>query len=177
MKYTAMLILLLVGGLSSKSVWAVDKVGDESGTKAADADCSRQDVDTADEMNFAEAIVECDQGATVLYDAESRRSFLKRRNLPEKVYEKRAASLDESMITGRKINGDNAGEGEAVHVPGAAFIIRESYSISAPDRALAALHRQMATYCPRGWEKDREWSSPAGNQYFLHFEFTCSAEE
>ena len=161
--------------LSLVFVWsvfsAVSVLANEE--KPGETDCSRDAVDMADDINFADSIVDCSPEATVLYDPESRKTFFQRSGLPEKVYEKRAESLEARANT-----SDSASQlEESVHMPGAAFIIRARYSITAPYQALSQLHQDMATYCPLGWEKDREWTSPVENDYYLHYEFTCASPE
>ena len=39
--------------------------------------------------------------------------------------------------------------------------------------AIDVMHRKMAQQCPRGWQKQREWSVAVGGDYDLYFEFQC----
>lgn len=137
-----------------------------TGGDQSDPEC-RDGVDSADDMSFADAIVECDNQAVILYDAESRSNFLNRRKLPLKTYEKQAGTtVAEDILVD-----------QPVHVPGTTFVIRARYSIESPASALSALHQEMATYCPMGWDKDREWSTPVERDYYLHYQFTCADPE
>ena len=129
---------------------------------AAQVNCE-DSVDAADDMNFADNIIECNEEAVVIYDQESRQKFLNRKALPLKTYEKQQRDGASTAIVE-----------EPVHLPGTTFIIRAAYKLDAPQLALASLHQQMATYCPQGWELDRQWSRPIAADYYLHYEFTCA---
>ena len=122
-----------------------------------------ESVDAADDMNFAENIVECNEEAVVIYDQESRQKFLSRKDLPLKTYERQ-----------QRDGASTVAVDVPVHLPGTTFIIRAAYKLSAPQVALVSLHQQMATYCPQGWELDRQWSRPIAADYYLHYEFTCA---
>ncbi|MBQ0720836.1 MAG: hypothetical protein KBT88_10430 [Gammaproteobacteria bacterium] len=122
-----------------------------------------ESVDAADDMNFVDNIIECNEEAVIIYDQQSRQKFLTRKALPLKTYENQQRDGANSHIVE-----------EPVHLPGTTFIIRAAYKLNAPQQALAPLHQQMATYCPRGWELDRQWSQPVAADYYLHFEFTCA---
>lgn len=39
--------------------------------------------------------------------------------------------------------------------------------------ATEVLFRNMAKQCPKGWQKDREWSTPTTDGFLLHYEFHC----
>ena len=58
----------------------------EKSAPAVDFDCE-ESVDAADDMNFADNIIECNEEAVVIYDQESRQKFLSRKALPLKTYE------------------------------------------------------------------------------------------
>lgn len=122
-----------------------------------------ESVDAADDMNFADNIIECNEEAVIIYDQESRQKFLSRKALPLKTYEKQQRDGVNTTVVD-----------EPVHLPGTTFIIRAAYELKVPQKALASLHQQMATYCPQGWEVDRQWSSPIAAEYYLHYEFTCA---
>lgn len=142
---------------------ALAEEGNPSGISGKDKRCE-QSVDMADDMNFADRIVECDEDSVILYDAESRKKFMSRKQLPVKTFEKQQRTgMDATIISE-----------ERVHLPGASFIIRERYSLATPHEVLAPLHQQMATYCPLGWELEKQWSRPVGMDYYMHYEFSCA---
>ena len=114
-------------------------------------------------MNFADNIIECNEEAVIIYDQESHHKFLSRKALPLKTYEKQQRDGVSTAVVD-----------EPVHLPGTTFIIRSTYELKAPQKTLASLHQQMATYCPLGWALDRQWSSPIAAEYYLHYEFTCA---
>ncbi len=122
-----------------------------------------ESVDAADDMNFVDNIIECNEEAVIIYDKQSHKKFLTRKALPLKIYENQ--QRDEASAKTVE---------EPVHMQGTTFIIRAAYELKAPQKALASLHQQMATYCPLGWELDRQWSSPIAVDYYLHYEFTCA---
>lgn len=128
----------------------------------ADVNCE-ESVDAADDMDFVDNIIECNEEAVIIYDQESRQKFLSRKALPLKTYEKQQRDGASAAIVD-----------EPVHLPGTRFVIRAAYKLDAPQQALASLHQQMATYCPQGWALDRQWSRPVAANYYLHYEFTCA---
>ncbi|MDF1832660.1 MAG: hypothetical protein P1U52_09930 [Porticoccaceae bacterium] len=125
-----------------------------------------ENVDAADDMNFADNIIECNEEAVIIYDEASRQNFLNRNALPFKTYEKQ-----EGDVTGKAVVD------KSVHLAGTTFIIRAAYKLVAPQLALVSLHQQMATYCPQGWGLDKQWSRPTPEGYYLHYEFTCAEIE
>lgn len=129
---------------------------------AAGVNCE-ENVDAADDMNFADNIIECNEEAVIIYDQQSRHKFLSRKALPLKTYDKQQRDGASTAIVE-----------EPVHLPGTTFIIRAAYKLNSPQLALVSLHQQMATYCPHGWELDRQWSRPIAADYYLHYEFTCA---
>jgi len=128
----------------------------------AEVNCE-ESVDAADDMNFVDNIIECNEEAVIIYDQQSRQKFMSRKALPLSTYEKQQRNGESTVIIA-----------EPVHLPGTTFIIRTVYKLNAPQQALASLHQQMATYCPQGWALDRQWSRPIGTDYYLHYEFTCA---
>jgi len=134
--------------------------GDKNAT--AEVNCE-ESVDAADDMNFVDNIIECNDEAVIIYDKTSHKKFMTRKALPLKTYEKQQRSGATTQIVE-----------EPVHLPGTTFIIRSAYKLTAPQAALAPLHQQMATYCPYGWELERQWSRPVEAGYYLHYEFTCA---
>lgn len=46
-------------------------------------------------------------------------------------------------------------------------------STQSPTDATEVMFRNMAKQCPRGWQKDREWSTPTASGFLLHYEFHC----
>ncbi len=134
--------------------------GDESAP--AEVNCE-ESVDAADDMNFVDNIIECNEEAVIIYDRQSRQKFLSRKALPLSTYEKQQRDGASTSLVA-----------EPVHLPGTTFIIRAAYQLNAPQQGLASLHQQMATYCPQGWALDRQWSRPIAADYYLHYEFTCA---
>jgi hypothetical protein len=62
----------------------------------------------------------------------------------------------------------------------ASFEIYERYTLTRSDKTpysafyvIEALHTQMATQCPSGWNKVEEWSVSVESDYYLHYKFTC----
>ncbi|MEZ0122202.1 MAG: hypothetical protein AB9Q22_09950 [Candidatus Reddybacter sp.] len=135
---------------------------EDKSASVEDFNCE-ESVDAADDMNFVDNIIECNEEAVIIYDKQSHKKFLTRKALPLETYENQQRDGASAKIVE-----------EPVHLQGATFIIREVYGLSAPQKALASLHQQMATYCPFGWELDRQWSSPIAADYLLHYEFTCA---
>ena len=131
-------------------------------TSAEDFNCE-ESVDAADDMNFVDNIIECNEEAVIIYDKQSHKKFLTRKALPLKTYENQQRNGASAKVVK-----------EPVHIQGTTFIIRVAYELKAPQKALASLHQQMATYCPFGWALDRQWSSPMAAEYYLHYEFTCA---
>jgi len=127
-----------------------------------DLNCE-ESVDAADDMNFVDNIIECNEETVIIYDKQSHKKFLTRKALPLKTYENQQRDGASTKIVE-----------QPVHLQGTTFIIREAYELSAPQKTLASLHQQMATYCPLGWQLDRQWSSPIATDYYLHYEFTCA---
>ena len=135
-----------------------------SGDKSAPAEVNcEESVDAADDMNFVDNIIECNEEAVIIYDQQSRQKFLSRKALPLSTYEKQQRDGVSTAIVA-----------EPVHLPGTTFIIRAVYQLNAPQQALASLHQQMATYCPLGWALDRQWSRPIAADFYLHYEFSCA---
>lgn len=55
------------------------------------------------------------------------------------------------------------------------YNIREPFDLTnGPGNAINGLYRQMAKYCPNGWDKLAEWSEPSGTNYYLHYQFQCA---
>lgn len=50
---------------------------------------------------------------------------------------------------------------KSIHTPYSAFYVIEN------------LHKQMAKLCPQGWEKQREWSVAADDDFYMHYQFQC----
>ncbi|HBD13249.1 MAG TPA: hypothetical protein DCZ13_13950 [Porticoccaceae bacterium] len=167
-----------------------DAVGAKRVSEAPE--CSEH-VDMADDINFAGKIVECDNEPVLLYDPKSRQKFFSRRAPAVKIYkgEQKAKAdtadpgsvqdggflVEETVGTGvQPATGSSEGrigQREAVHVDGAVFITRAPFSAAKPQPALVQIYRDMMTYCPLGWQKEREWSEPAGADYHLYYEFSC----
>ena len=137
-----------------------------NGEKPVSAQECEEGVDGADDMNFVDNIIECSEEAVIIYDSSSRKQFMMRKDLPLKTFENQQRDGE---------NGDTAET--PVHLPGTRFVIRAVYKLSAPQEALAPLYQQLATYCPLGWELDRQWSRPAAEDYYMHFEFSCADTE
>ena len=135
---------------------------EEKSAPAQDFHCE-ESVDAADDMNFVDNIIECNEEAVIIYDKQSHKKFLTRKALPLKTYENQQRDGASAKVVE-----------EPVHLQGTTFIIRAAYELNAPQKALASLHQQMATYCPLGWALDRQWSSPIAAEYYLHYEFTCA---
>ncbi len=129
----------------------------------ATVDNCEESVDAADDMNFVDNIIECNEEAVFIYDQQSRQKFLSRKALPLSTYDKQQRDGVSTAIVA-----------EPVHLPGTTFIIRAVYQLNAPQQALASLHQQMATYCPLGWALDRQWSRPIAADFYLHYEFSCT---
>jgi len=59
------------------------------------------------------------------------------------------------------------------------FNIRERFSFSTDDtkltvtKAIDSLYRQMVELCPKGWEKNQEWTTSSEGDFFLYYEISC----
>jgi len=140
-------------------------------------DCGSPAVDQADDINFSDHIVECDKEPVILYDLKSRDSFLKKKKRVVKAYE--AGSTDLAPVLEEQRVTPTDGIGGAAHHIGTTFHIREHFDIDgehgpvAAVTVIAALTSQMAEYCVRGWEKNREWVESFEQGYYMYYEFTC----
>ena len=129
--------------------------------KKSDKNICESDVDMADDINFADKIVECNNEALIIYDVKLPPP---RQAPPKKVFEHSLESSSSKTLS------------EPAHSPGARFIIRAHYTLDSPESALKVLFQQMSTYCPLGWELDRQWSEGSIKGHYLHYEFTCLAQ-
>ena len=156
--------IFIVAVLLSCPLFSLNLLADSAAQEAAKINEKCEDsVDAADDINFVDNIIECDEEAVIIYDQESRTQFMNRKALPLKTYENQERDGTASAIVAKP-----------VHLPGTTFIIRTAYKLNAPQTALASLHQQMATYCPMGWALDRQWSRPIAQDYYLHYEFSCA---
>jgi len=155
---------LVVIVLLSCVVFPLNLMADSAGKRASkvEFDCEAS-VDGVDDMNFVDTLIACDDAALVLYDDLSRRRFMRRKALAPETFARQQRDGSSFELVA-----------EPVHLPGARFIIRSGYNLSSPQDAWVSLYQQMATYCPAGWQLDRQWSTPDGADYFLHYEFTCA---
>ncbi len=63
---------------------------------------------------------------------------------------------------------------------GREYQVRERYSLERSTETpysafyvIEALHKQMASLCPKGWEKIKEWSKPVEKDFYLYYELRC----
>ncbi len=146
------------------AVFPFNLLADSEGTQGpkGEPDCEAS-VDAADDMNFVDNIIDCDDEAVVLYDERSRQQFMSRKAIALTRFDRQQRDGSSSVMMAAP-----------VHLPGTRFIIRSSYRLSSPQDAWVSLHQQMAAYCPLGWQLDRQWSTPNAADYYLHYEFTCA---
>ncbi len=39
--------------------------------------------------------------------------------------------------------------------------------------AIQDLHKQLNSYCPKGWEKEKEWHQPEQNYFYVYYRASC----
>lgn len=160
-----------------------------SGNVIASSDGCEEAVDMADDLDFAKMHVECAEEPVTLYDPKSKASFLSKKKAVVTAYanptptttavKESTVDLVESKVKQTTLTleqHDKAFEkNRATHNAGVTFNIREPFSITGgPHSALNSLYLQMASYCPAGWEKLKEWSEPNQDGYYLHYQFQCA---
>jgi len=136
------------------------------------------DADSADRLDFAEQIVDCEAAP----DSEAPAA-----TLPfERLYDSATGVAGMSVISERRV----VAPGSLNHSPGQRFEAREEYSLRADAPfeasvtfAISRLHLQMAHHCSEGWQLDSQRSQPKrtvsdplrAGKYFLYYQFTCAA--
>ncbi len=149
-------------------------------------------VDMADSLDFHKMHVECNEDPVVLYDPKSKSSFFNKKPQAVDTYAEKAResqlsstgsaleSAPVSVSTSRPSSGAVSTEvlsSDAEDNAGVVFNIREPFTITGgPQSALNGLFTQMASYCPAGWEKLKEWSVPNHDGYYLHYQFQCAEQ-
>lgn len=143
----------------------------------AAANC-RFDVDSADRLDFAERIVDCEEPA-----AEREKTAVQ---LPlERLYSDQSVPAQPLIREHRVV-----APGSLNHTAGQRFEAREEYSLRADAAfeasvtfAIQRLHLQMAHHCSRGWRIEGQRSDAKqdirdplrSGKYFLYYQFTCAA--
>ncbi len=134
------------------------------------------DADSADRLDFAERIVDCQEPPA-------------------------SPASDLSPVVIEPLYGDSAGRavisehrvvapGSLNHSPGQSFEARELYSLrgdasfeESVTLAISRLHLQMAHHCSRGWRLDGQRSEALqdtrdplrSGKYYLYYQFSCVA--
>ncbi|MYM61997.1 hypothetical protein [Pseudomaricurvus sp. HS19] len=113
-------------------------------------DCSDEAVDTY-EPGLIDKLLGKEKGVDT-YDGDTNDSSTAAANVPVSAVD---ASQDDSA--------------------GITFNIREPFTATGgPQSALNGLFAQMIHYCPKGWEKKKEWAEPSEGGYFLYYQFRCA---
>lgn len=144
-------------------------------------------VDMADSLEFHKMHVECNDDPVVLYDPKSKSSFFKKKSQAVDTYGESAQKqtvdsqalqlgmVNQPVVTQAVSTGESISVAEEITNAGVVFNIREPFTITGgPQSALNGLFVQMASYCPAGWEKLKEWSKPSQAGYYLHYQFQCA---
>lgn len=134
------------------------------------------DADSADGLDFADRIIDCDET-----------SKPERQALPAVAVEKLYSEVGSKGIIEHRV----VAPGSLNHTANRRFEAREEYSLradaafeSSVTLAVQRLHLQMAHHCSRGWELNsqrseakRDISDPLrSGKYFLIYQFTCNNE-
>lgn len=134
------------------------------------------DADSADGLDFADRIIDCEET-----------SKPERQALPAVAVEKLYSEVGSAEISEHRV----VAPGSLNHTANRRFEAREEYSLradasfeSSVTLAVQRLHLQMAHHCSRGWELNsqrsqakRDISDPLrSGKYFLIYQFTCSDE-
>ncbi len=160
------LLVLFALALLSGAVWAADK------------ECG-QDVDMADSLKFHELHVDCEEEAVDAYEPGILDKLMGKTKAVE-TYSGEQKSGEKSAAAAAAVTASKA---EAVATPaageeqyaGVTFNIREPFTATGgPQSALNGLFAQMIHYCPKGWEKKKEWAEAVGAGYFLYYQFRCA---
>ena len=143
---------------------------------AANSSCDF-DTDDADGPDFLDKIIQCEkqQGSR---DKSAKTSRANNSAQITKLYGD--GSLTASGIIERPV----AAAGTLNHHANQSFVARQPYSLR-PDAkfeesvtiAIQKLHLEMTHYCARGWDMQRQWTEPNGQQqgdFFLHYQFRCA---
>jgi hypothetical protein len=148
-----------------------------SGAANSNCDCDF-DTDDADGPDFLDKIIECEeQQSSGNQSQESSRTNSSA--AATKLYG------DGSLTTSGIIERPVAAAGTLSHYADKSFVARQPYSLR-PDAkfeesvtiAIQKLHLEMAHYCARGWDIERQWTEANSQQqgdFFLHYQFRCTA--
>ncbi|MAZ89274.1 MAG: hypothetical protein CL693_16715 [Cellvibrionaceae bacterium] len=145
---------------------------------ANSSDCE-DTVDMADSLDFHKMHIECNNDPVVIYDPNSKSSFLTKKKEVVDTYhgsKKVNAVATQTLTAVSSVPVDAApATTPSQDNAGVIFNIREPFTITGgPQSALNGLYVQMANYCPAGWEKVKEWSEPNQGGYYLHYQFQCA---
>jgi hypothetical protein len=111
-------------------------------------------------------------------------SFHKEKNPVIKTYEKNSdnASPQPAATDDQEADVKTSNE-QAALIPKAVksrYEIRQRFTTGKSDntsdgplQAIDALYKKMATHCPNGWSKEKEWSVPIEGDFYLHYQFNC----
>ena len=140
------------------------------------------DVDDADSLDFESFHEEKDNAVQIWKQGENEWSFKERATKAYADEEKPSSQLQQKTVTStqqtaapvtQQVTQKRAKSGDR-------FEIRQRYTLSrsaatpySATHVIENLHQQMADICPAGWEKQREWSVPVAQDYYLHYEFEC----
>ena len=126
------------------------------------------DVDLADSLDF-ESFHKPKDSTIKVYDSESGEFFSRAKTAATKTYQQQTSSTEPT-----KTNDS------LPSLAGKRFEIRQRYTLSFSDQtsdtavtAINTLHKKMATHCPRGWLRQKEWSTPIEQDFYLHYAFEC----
>lgn len=111
------------------------------------------------------------------FDKQNNPSKTQRESEAVSVYDNgESAEVKTELVVEEELSASPVVVAESVDTPvRAIYNIRESFGLSnGPGNAINGLYRQMAKYCPAGWEKLAEWAEPNGKHYYIHYQFQCA---
>jgi len=143
---------------------------------AASSSCDF-DTDDADGPDFLDKIIECEKQQSSRDNSEGGSKASSSVEVT-KLYGE--GSLTASGIVERPV----AAPGTLSHYAKKSFVARQPYSLR-PDAkfeesvtiAIQKLHLEMAHYCAKGWDMQRQWTEANSQQqgdFFLHYQFRCT---
>ena len=132
------------------------------------------DTDDADSPNFMDRIIDCEQQPKAKPITEKPPSTIITELYGEGTVDPVSGMAERPV----------AAPGSMNHSPGKSFAARQSYSLRPNAKfeesvtiAIQRLHIEMAHYCAKGWQVERQWSDADKQRegdFYLHYLFRCA---
>jgi hypothetical protein len=139
---------------------------------------AQMDVDQADSLDFHS--FHKDKKAAIKVWKDDRKADEKTSDQPVKMYEQQPVAAAPATAAGVSTTAAPSTNAAKAGVEGKRYEIRERYALSrsadTPYSAfyvIEALHQQMASLCPNGWQKLAERSEPVQQDFYLYYELEC----